>query len=142
MKCDTKCNGLTVCCISCCSCLQLAEMDKRQHAHNHDHNHDHDCGADCTNPDHHHDHDHSHDHKHDHAHADGSSCGPECDHPEHDHDHNHDHSHSHSHAAAAPVVLHDDKVTSLSFSVEGEMDLDKVRGGGGRELSVVGGGAG
>ncbi|GBF93061.1 hypothetical protein Rsub_05672 [Raphidocelis subcapitata] len=85
------------------------------HAHAHAHEHGADCGPDCSNPDHDHSHEgaHAHAHAHDHAHEHGADCGPECDNPEHNHSHSH-------------PKLHDDQVSSLSFSVEGEMDLDKL----------------
>lgn len=50
---------------------------------------------------------HSHQH-HDHE------CGPDC--KDHHHEHHHDHHHHH----------HDDRVRSVSLTVDGELDLDKV----------------
>ena len=58
--------------------------------------------------DHHHDHDH-HDH-HDHE------CGPDCTHESHHHHHHDDHHHHH----------HGDDVSSVSITIKGNMDLDKV----------------
>jgi len=53
---------------------------------------------------HHHDHDHHHDHE----------CGPDCTHESHDHHHHHHHHH------------HGDEVSSVSITLKGNMNLDKV----------------
>lgn len=97
----------------------------------------------CSNPEHHHHHHHheeeggKHHHEHDHT------CGPECS-GDHHHTHAHAHgaeggSHDHGHSATpslsgkvgAPVsaaaVRHDDKVSSVAFEVEGEMDRDTLQ---------------
>ncbi|PRW21134.1 putative GTP-binding -like isoform A [Chlorella sorokiniana] len=98
-----------------------------EHEHSHSYSHDHECsGADCSHESHSHshshahshDHDHSHEHEHEHSHASSSSgsdhecSGAGCSH------HSHSHGHSHQH--------HDDAVSSVSISIEGDMDLDKV----------------
>lgn len=123
--------------------LQVLAAEKSAHSHDH-HEHDHECsGAGCTHESHSHshshshDHDHScdHDHEHGHSHAHASSSGA-------DHDHecsgagctheSHAHSHEHGSGAAAGGALkayqqkHDDAVSSVSISIEGDMDLDKV----------------
>ncbi|KAJ9533641.1 hypothetical protein QJQ45_026725 [Haematococcus lacustris] len=55
---------------------------------------------------------------HDHHHHDHDHTGPDCTHESHQH--------QHSHGQAALVEKHDDKVTSVSLLLEGDMDLDKV----------------
>jgi len=93
------------------------------HKHSHGSSHDHDHGHDH---DHVHDHDHGHDHHHDHSH------GHEAHAHHHDHDHpvegcteceeeGHHHHHHHAHAHT-----HDDRVSSVSLEVKGDMDTDKV----------------
>ena len=57
-------------------------------------------------------HDHDHDHDHDHEHGHGHHH-----HHDHDHDHHHDHEHGHT---------HDNDVSSVSVTLEGNMDLDKI----------------
>jgi G3E family GTPase len=123
----------------------MSSMDKRsKHMHEHP---EHVCSPEC---DHDHDHDHDHHygeaHSHSHSHAEASSNHEEHSHDHshshaeashshsHDHDHDHgecapgctnpDHDHSHDHSHAKP--MHNDKVTSFSISVEGDMDLDKL----------------
>ena len=89
----------------------MAAGHHHDHAHSHDSHHDHECGgAGCTHES------HAHDHGHAHAHAHDDHDGAESS---HDHGHAHSHSH-HDHK-------HDDAVRSVSFTVDGEMDLDKVR---------------
>ena len=56
-------------------------------------------------------HDH-HDHDHDHE------CGPDCQEHHHEHEHHHHHHHHHH---------HDDAVSSVSITIKGNLDLDKVR---------------
>ncbi|KAF8060481.1 Gspt2 [Scenedesmus sp. PABB004] len=123
----------------------LAGMDKRaaldpghvcgpecdhdhDHAHDHGHAHAHDHAHSHDHDEHSHEHSHGHgeasasgaghdhDHGHEHGHEHGAECGPGCTNPDHDH--------SHDHAPAKP--LHNDKVTSMSISVEGDLDLDKL----------------
>ncbi|KAG2441512.1 hypothetical protein HXX76_003134 [Chlamydomonas incerta] len=117
--------------------LTLAGHD---HHHDHDHDHDHDCsGSNCSHESHKHDHAHSHDHdhtgpdctheshKHDHAHDhahDHDHTGPDCTHESHKHDHAH--AHDHHHHEEVKKAVHDDRVSSVSFQFDGEMDLDKV----------------
>lgn len=81
------------------------------HEHEHSHEHSHSHAAASSGHDHHH-HDHDHDHEHSHE------CGPGCNNPDHDH------SHDHEHAKQKP--LHNDKVTSLSMTLDGDLDLDKL----------------
>ncbi|KAL4436341.1 hypothetical protein ABPG77_009903 [Micractinium sp. CCAP 211/92] len=122
---------------------EVLAAEKSAHSHDH-HEHDHECsGAGCTHESHSHSHSHSHDHdhscdldhEHGHSHAHASSSGA-------DHDHecsgagctheSHAHSHEHGSGAAAGGALkayqqkHDDAVSSVSISIEGDMDLDKV----------------
>jgi G3E family GTPase len=68
----------------------------------------------------HDDHQHHHQHQHDHEHEDSHDheCGPRCTHASHDHNHDHHH-HEHDH-------VHDDSVTSVSLTINGGLDLDKV----------------
>jgi G3E family GTPase len=82
------------------------------HSHGHEHSHEHSHASSSSS------HDHAHDHSHEHSHE----CGPGCDNP--DHDHSHAHGHSHEHAKQRP--LHNDKVTSMSITMEGDLDLDKL----------------
>ncbi len=63
-------------------------------------------------------HDHDHDH-HDHDHHD-HECGPDCTHESHNHDHHHHHHDHHHHHH------HGDDVSSVSITLKGNMDLDKV----------------
>lgn len=84
-------------------------------SHNHEHKHDHECGPDCTHESHSHDHKHDHDHEshshaHAHAHDHDHECGPDCTHESHSHE----------------QPKHDDRVSSMSFVLEGDMDLDKI----------------
>jgi len=54
---------------------------------------------------------------HDHDDHDHHECGPDCQ--EHDHHHHHDgHEHHHHH--------HDEAVSSVSITIKGNLDLDKV----------------
>lgn len=81
----------------------LSETGKAaEHSHDHSHSHDHD-------------HSHSHDHEHSHSHGEEEHCD-DCGHAhapgEHDHVHH--------------TNIHDDSVTSASFVIEGEMDLQKL----------------
>ncbi|PNH00392.1 COBW domain-containing protein 1, partial [Tetrabaena socialis] len=112
------------------------------HTHEHDHAHSHshaeDCSApDCTHESHKHDHAHDHDHAHAHDDAHAHDHAPAAAHS-HDHDHVHAHdcagpacgheSHKHDHEHAAPAAaapVHDDRISSVSFQFDGEMDLDK-----------------
>ena len=104
-----------------------------EEAHHHHHDHDHECsGAGCSHESHAHGHSHSHDHDHGHghAHAHASSSGSdhECSGEGCSHE-SHAHGHSHGQAQAVSVQQrHDDAVSSVSISIEGDMDLDKVRG--------------
>ena len=66
-----------------------------------------------------HEHDHEHDHGSSSTHAAGHVHGPDCP-PDCGHDHDHDHEHEH----ASPK--HDDRVTSVSLIIDGDLDLDKV----------------
>ena len=76
---------------------------------------------------------HSHSHSHSHSQGEEKCEDPACDDPSHSHSHSHgdaaaeaecdvcgEHGHSHSHH------VHDDEVTSVSLSADGEVDLDKV----------------
>ncbi|EFJ49988.1 hypothetical protein VOLCADRAFT_80454 [Volvox carteri f. nagariensis] len=120
--------------------LNLTLSGHHHHDHHH-HDHDHDCsGAGCSHESHKHDHHHHH-HHHEHEHEHDHSCsGATCTHESHKHDHGHDH-HSHAHAHAhehdhaharaeqqqqQQVPKHDDRVSSVSFQFDGEMDIDKV----------------
>ncbi|GLC59688.1 hypothetical protein PLESTB_001522700 [Pleodorina starrii] len=99
------------------------------HHHHHEHEHDHgdDCsGAGCSHESHKHDHHHHHHHEHEHEH--GHDCsGADCGHESHKHDHAHAHSHGHGAEAAQQAhPVHDDRVSSVSFQFDGEMDIDKV----------------
>jgi G3E family GTPase len=60
----------------------------------------------------------SHDHHH-HDHDDHHECGPDCQEHDHHHHHEHDHHHDHHH--------HGDAVSSVSITIKGNLDLDKVR---------------
>lgn len=60
----------------------------------------------------------SHDHHH-HDHDDHHECGPDCQEHDHHHRHEHDHHHDHHH--------HGDAVSSVSITIKGNLDLDKVR---------------
>lgn len=101
-----------------------SEASSSHEEHSHDHSHSHAAEAEASS----HSHAHEHDHKHDHEHS--SDCAPGCTNP--DHDHSHDHS-SHSHAKP----MHNDKVTSFSISVEGDLDLDKLNFTMGALLQVI-----
>ncbi|GIL48387.1 hypothetical protein Vafri_4646 [Volvox africanus] len=96
-----------------------------EHDHHHEHEHDHNCsGTGCTHESHthHHHHDHEHDHDHD-------CSGAGCTHESHKHGHAHAHAHEHEHEHAATESnqpKHDDRVSSISFQFDGEMDIDKV----------------
>jgi G3E family GTPase len=99
---------------------QVMAKDTHHHHHDHEHSHDHEhecAGADCTHESH--AHSHSHDHAHGHAHggSEHECAGAGCTHESHSHSHAHGHSHAH----------HDDAVGSVSVTIEGDMDLDKVR---------------
>lgn len=112
----------------------VAHSHAHDHAHDraHDHAHDHECsGADCSHESHRH-----HEHEHD---CSGADCSHEShSHGSHSHSHEHDHdcsgadcSHeSHNHGTqAVPQVntsVHDDQIGSISFVIDGDMDLDKV----------------
>lgn len=67
-----------------------------------------------------------HSHSNEHGHE-GHECGPDCTghaHDQHDHSHEHSHgkkAHGHSHGHK-----HDDAVTSVSITMDGVMDLEKV----------------
>lgn len=74
----------------------IAALEAREAQHDDHHGHDHECSPGCTH--------HSHDYTH-------------------HHDHGHEHAHSHSHALDH---THDDSVTSVSITVDGDLDLDKV----------------
>jgi G3E family GTPase len=60
----------------------------------------------------------SHDHHHHHDHDDHHECGPDCQEHDHHHHHEHDHHHDHHH--------HGDAVSSVSITIKGNLDLDKV----------------
>ncbi|KAL6760024.1 CobW/HypB/UreG, nucleotide-binding domain-containing protein [Haematococcus lacustris] len=100
-------------------------LQRAGHSHSHDHDHEHDhhhhdhdhTGPDCTHESHKHEHSHASS-SHDHHHHDHDHTGPDCTHESHQH--------QHSHGQAALVEKHDDKVTSVSLLLEGDMDLDKV----------------
>ena len=103
-----------------------------EHSHSHDHaheataSHDHDAqhshgasGADA------HAHSHgeaAHSHDADAAQANGSAadCAPGCTDPTHDHSHDHGHSHVHH------KPIHNDAVSSVSFVIDGSMDLERL----------------
>ncbi|KAG1654998.1 hypothetical protein FOA52_008407 [Chlamydomonas sp. UWO 241] len=112
--------------------------EKHNPAHDHAHEHDHDCsGSGCTNASHDHAHAdahaHSDEHDHDHDHA---TCTDPTHAHSHDHAHNHggeaDHDHAtctdptHNHSHEPQFKKHDDKVSSVSIILDGDMDLDKV----------------
>ena len=114
----------------------LLQVMAQSAKHDHSHEHDHDCsGSDCG----HESHSHSHGHEHSHASASSSDAhdcaGAGCGHESHSHSHGeegHSHSHgeeghSHSHGGGHHHHKHDDAVGSMSLSIEGDMDLDKVR---------------
>lgn len=74
--------------------------------------------------------DHSHEDEGEHSH-DGHDCGdPNCTHSSHEHSHKeHDHSHdehSHKHHDHHHHHHHDDAVTSVSVTIQGDLNLDKV----------------
>jgi G3E family GTPase len=74
--------------------------------------HDHECsGADCTHESHGHEHHH---HDHEHHHHDHECSGADCTHESHGHEHHHHHHH------------HGDDVSSVSITLKGNMNLDKV----------------
>ena len=88
---------------------------------------------DVIEPEPEHEHEHEHSHSHSHSHSEEKCEDPACDDPSHSHSHSHgdasaeaecdvcgEHGHSHSHHE------HDDAVTSVSLSADGEVDLDKV----------------
>ncbi|GAX80229.1 hypothetical protein CEUSTIGMA_g7667.t1 [Chlamydomonas eustigma] len=117
-----------------------AECKHESHASSHSHVHGHDCsGADCKHESHasSHNHEHGHDcsgadckhesHASSHSHEHGHDCsGADCKHESHSHaEHSHGQAHSHSHAPA-PSFRHDDKVSSVSLVLDGDMDLDKI----------------
>lgn len=79
--------------------IEAASHHHHEHSHDHEHEHSHECGPGCTHESHSHSHD-SHGHSHSHS---------------HDHDHHHHHDHK-----------HDDAVHSVSFTLDGDLDLDKV----------------
>ncbi|KAI7840554.1 hypothetical protein COHA_005709 [Chlorella ohadii] len=86
---------------------------EHSHSHSHSHDHDHECsGSNCTHESHSHDHSHSHSHASSSSESEHECSGAGCSH------HSHKHGHSHQH--------HDDAVSSVSISIEGDMDLDKV----------------
>jgi G3E family GTPase len=106
-----------------------------KHEHKHEHEHEHD-GKDHSHCDHEHghcehDHDHDHDHKHAHDEHDHSHCDHEHGYCEHDHDHEHEHEHKthsldlheeheeHDH-------VHDESVTSVGITIQGELDAKKL----------------
>lgn len=99
-------------CGSDCGRDHAHDHDHGNQAHAYDHHHDenpnhgeegHVCGSDC-------DHDHSHDHSHDNPKhgEEGHVCGTDC---------GHDH---------GPVGMHDDLVSSVSFTVKGDLRMDKL----------------
>lgn len=100
--------------------LETGEEDHHHH-HHHDHGHDHTCTSKC--------HDGQHDHSHEHGHEE-HKCDSSC--PDHDHDHDHHHDHNHGHKGEAKKGrhhhVHDDRVTSCGFELEGEMDMMKLNG--------------
>jgi len=93
----------------------LLKDEKAGHSHDHEHNpahgeEGHKCSSDCGH-DHDHDHGHGHGHGHGHSHEhnpahgeEGHKCGSDC---------GHDH-------------LHDDLVGSVSLTIKGDLNLDKV----------------
>jgi len=84
--------------------------DHHEHGHHH-HDHAHDHGVTATAEAHSHDHDGGHDH-------DGDDHDHDCGHGHHDHDHPHHHDHDHS--------IHDDRVSSISLELKGDVDYDKI----------------
>ena len=72
----------------------------------------------------HHDHDHAH-HDHDH-HAHDHECGPGCEHDHHVHDHAHGNGHTHeAHGHGGLKHYHDEEMSSLSVTVDGDVNPDK-----------------
>ncbi|PNW83540.1 hypothetical protein CHLRE_05g234652v5 [Chlamydomonas reinhardtii] len=97
------------------------------HDHGHDH-HDHKCTESCKDGAHDHSHDHDHDHKehegHKHegeGHEGEHACTDKCKDGHHDHEHGEGHKHKHHHDHK-----HDDRVTSVGFEIDGEMDMPKL----------------
>ena len=87
---------------------ELAAAEAAERGHQQSHGHDHSQT-----------HEHGHDLKHDHDHTSSShDCTPGCTDP------THDHSHDHGHAHHKPI--HDDAVSSVSFVIDGAMDLTKL----------------
>ncbi|KAG2428246.1 hypothetical protein HYH02_014428 [Chlamydomonas schloesseri] len=102
------------------------EHHHHHHHHGHDHGHDHKCTDSCK--DEHHDHSHGHDHGHEHKHGEGEgeehACTDKCKDGHHDHEHEEGHKHKHAHHHHDHK--HDDRVTSVGFEIEGEMDMPKL----------------
>ena len=89
-----------------------------QHAHTHEehsHSHSH-SDSESSHSEHSHSHSESHSHSHSHTHN-------------HGHDHNHNHGHDH---------VHDDHVSSVSASVTGDLDIEKLNSFLGGLVSLVG----
>ncbi|KAG2490407.1 hypothetical protein HYH03_011207 [Edaphochlamys debaryana] len=104
--------------------LETGEEDHHHHHHHsHDHDHDHDHDHKCTDKCHdgHHDHDHKHEDEH--------KCTDKCHDGEHDHSHDHGHEHKHEGKVKSHHHhVHDDRVTSCGFELEGAMDMQKLNG--------------
>ena len=67
-----------------------------------------------------------HSHSNEHGHE-GHECGPDCTGHAHDqHDHSHEHSHDEKVHGHSHGHKHDDAVTSVSITMDGVMDLEKV----------------
>ena len=109
----------------------LGEEKKVEAAHDHGHSHA-EGQESCEKCDH--GHDHGHDHDHGHSHAEGQESCEECD---HGHSHTEAHSHSHTHGEGDCEIcgehghshshhVHDDAVGSVSLTLEGDLDLDRI----------------
>ena len=104
----------------------IGETKEEEDSHSHSHSHG---EAECADPE-------CDDPSHSHSHGEAECADPECDDPSHSHSHAHshgaaaepepecevcgEHGHSHSHH------VHDDTVTSVSLTMDGEVDLDVV----------------
>lgn len=91
------------------------DHDHHGHAHGHDHSHDHANGAASNGSN-----GAAHAHAHSHGEGDASACEPGCTDPTHNHSHDHGHAHVHH------KPIHDDAVSSVSFVIDGSMDLERL----------------
>ena len=102
----------------------IGETKEEEDSHSHSHGESECADPECDDP------------SHSHSHGEAECADPECDDPSHSHSHAHshgaaaepepecevcgEHGHSHSHH------VHDDTVTSVSLTMDGEVDLDVV----------------